>query len=245
MVFEAELHLGTCREVPNRPWKIKNWKWPNCCQIFANCSSAELLPKTWHQRQAASLVQHFSQSLHSSCCKTFEEFELAIKELIYKHLIAEPWHLRSWFLNWVKGKKIFRVEWKCRWIDKKVDSEMLIKRCTKCQPGLPINLLKENWEQLELTCVSIMEPAEEAQKQRVPDISQTGKNKCQMWLQLDNILHLICSQDKKRNLCSKIYASMIQTRFNSFLSHHYMYHLKAECKPSPTCPAVEEEEEAP
>ena len=107
MVFEAELHPGTCREVPNRPWKIKNWKWPNCCQIFANCSSAELLSKTWHQRQAASLVQHFSQSLHSSCCKTFEEFKLAIKELIYKHLIAEPWHLRSWFLNWVKGKKRF------------------------------------------------------------------------------------------------------------------------------------------
>ena len=90
-----------------------------------------------------------------------------------------------------------------------------------------------------------MEPAEEAQKQRVPDISQTGKNKGQMCFQLDNILHLICSQDKERTLCSKIYESMIQTRFNSCLSHHYMYHLKTECEPSPTCPAVEEEEEAP
>ena len=44
-----------------------------------------------------------------------------------------------------------------------------------------------------------MEPAEEAQKQRVPDISQTGKNKGQMCFQLDNILHLICSQDKKKD----------------------------------------------
>ena len=102
MVYEAGLHPGTCREVPNRPWKIKKWKWPNCCQIFANCGSTELLSKTWHQRQVASLVQHFSQSLRSSCCKTFEECDLAIKELVYKHLIAEPWYLRSWFLNWVK-----------------------------------------------------------------------------------------------------------------------------------------------
>ena len=31
----------------------------------------------------------------------------------------------------------------------------------------------------------------------------------------------------------------------SSLSHHYMYPLKTEWKPSPTCPAVEEEEEAP
>ena len=116
---------------------------------------------------------------------------------------------------------------------------------TKCQPGLPINLLKENWEQLQLTCVSIMEPAEEAQKQRVPDISQTRTNKCQMCLRLDDILNLICSQDKKRILCSKICESMIQIRFNSSLSHHYMYHLKTEWMPSPTCPAVEEEEEAP
>ena len=143
------------------------------------------------------------------------------------------------------SKKIFRVEWKCRWVNKKVDSEMLIKRCTKCQPGLPINLLKENWEQLELTCVSIMEPAEEAQKQRVPDISQTGKNKGQMCLQLDNILHLICSQDKKRTLCSR--SAKLWYRYISTLSFPitmYMYHLKTEYKPSPTCPAVEEEEEA-
>ena len=93
--------------------------------------------------------------------------------------------------------------------------------------------------------MSIMEPAEEAQKQRVPDISQTGKNKGQMCLQLDNILHLICSQDKKRTLCSKICETMKQIYFNSFLPiTMYMYHLKTEYKPSPTCPAVEEEEEA-
>ena len=43
-----------------------------------------------------------------------------------------------------------------------------------------------------------MEPAEEAQKQRVPDISQTGKNKYQMCLWLDSIFYILCAPKTKK-----------------------------------------------